>query len=119
MKYEAGTEVCRLVVHRRRQLGSGSQVFGLSGSKANYCSYCQLSFACCTGQPNLQTSVIHTGVSGSLYSIPSVNVNTGYAIHWWSAVVAIETSSFPPFTTTGPSQYVQAYNYLMAISLNH
>ena len=46
-----------------------------------HCSYCQLSFACCTGQPNLQTSVIHTGVSGSLYSIPSVNVNTGYAIH--------------------------------------
>ena len=56
-------------------------------------------------------------VSGSLYSIPSVNVNTGYAIHWWNAVVAMETSSFPPFTTTCPSQYVQACNYLMAISL--
>ena len=56
-------------------------------------------------------------VSGSLYSIPLVNVNTGYAIHWWNAVVAMETSSFPPFTTTCPSQYVQAYNYLMAISL--
>ena len=53
MEWGGNTEVCKLVVHRRRQIGSGSQVVRLSESKANSLQgyYCQLAFAYCTGQP--------------------------------------------------------------------
>ena len=47
-----------------------------------------------------------TPVVDSLYSTPSVSVSTGYYIHWWGVLVAMETSFPPPFTTTCPSQYV-------------
>ena len=50
---EIQIEVCKLVVHRRRQIGSGSLVVRLSESKANslHSYYCHLPFAYCTGQP--------------------------------------------------------------------
>ena len=54
MEGRENTEVCKLVVHRRRQIGSGSQVVRLSDLKANtlHSYYCHLPFAYCTGQPN-------------------------------------------------------------------
>ena len=53
MEGRGNTEVCKLVVHRRRQIGSGSQVVRVSESKANslHTYYCHLPFAYCTGQP--------------------------------------------------------------------
>ena len=47
MEGRGNTEVCKLVVHRRRQIGSGSQVVRVSESKANslHTYYCHLPFA--------------------------------------------------------------------------
>ena len=51
MEGRGNTEVCKLVVHRRRQIGSGSQVVRLSESKANsshsYYLHLPIALVCC------------------------------------------------------------------------